>query len=441
MGCLDLVLVIKCWRDVKMVNVAVLGCGMVGKIIPPVMRQAGADITAVFGVDKAEAEGLVSTLHLGEGVFTGSVAEDYERVVKGNEVPVDFVYIGTPNFLHAGPAIAAANARKHVFSEKPLAPTIDDVLAMQKAIRGNGVLFEVDSAYGDHELPVQIQEEIAAGELGRVLFAEVIYDQDWQKAVDGEIGWRPVIEIAGKGKLIPDLGFHGIYTLMKLTGGVVESIDGRATNVHPTRYKLKETSGPDTFGSSGAPSYTEKPELYDVMQMLGPLPPGVTEESIVPGYDPRIFTGDLSGDDIAQAHMMVAKDGYSFPVYMRLSQVLKGKNEFTIKIVCENGSYEWKQPDPNHMEKEIGDQQLIVHRGSDPGIYTLPPDHPAGYTTAVGLKVEPFLAMIEKAKAGTLTSDDVGANRAILTRAVQTQFVLDQWMLLQQGQQKVQYRD
>ena len=47
-----------------MVDIAVLGCGMVGKIIPPVTRQAGAEITAVFGIDKQEADGLVKLLHL-----------------------------------------------------------------------------------------------------------------------------------------------------------------------------------------------------------------------------------------------------------------------------------------------------------------------------------------------------------------------------------------
>ncbi len=428
------------------VNVAVLGCGMVGKIIPPVMRQAGADITAVFGETKEEADGLVKILHFGDNVFTGSVKDDYEKTVAGNDVSIDVVYNGLPNFLHAGPNIAAAEAGKHVFSEKPLAPTIDEVLAIRDAIVKNNVLFEVDSAYANHELPVMIQKEIAERKLGRILFAEVIYDQDWQKAVDAQIGWRPVIKIAGKGKLIPDLMFHGIYSLLKITGGKVEAIDGKAWNVHPVRYKLKADVKVDTFGAAGAPRYKDQPDLYDEMKMLGPLPEGVTKEQAEAlakqGYNPRLFTGKYSGDDIAEANMWLTKEDYGFPVYMRASQVMKGKNEFTIKIICENGSYEWKQPDPNHMEREEGGRQEIIHRGSDPGIFTLPQDHPAGYKTGVGLKVEPYLQKIEAAKAGQLSPTNIKYwNNRILTKAVQTQFVLDQWLQLKPGFQKIQYRN
>lgn len=427
------------------VNVAVLGCGMVGKIIPPVMRQAGADITAVFGETTEEAKGLVQLLHLGKNVYTGSVKDNYQIVISANVVPIDIVYNGLPNFLHAGPNIAAANAGKHVFSEKPLAPTIDEVLAMRDAIVKNNVLFEVDSAYANHELPVMIQKEIAERKLGRILFAEVIYDQNWQKAVDAQIGWRPIIEIAGKGKLIPDLMFHGIYSMLKITGGKVEAIDGKAWNMHPVRYKLKADVKKDTFGKAGAPPQSKRLDLYDEMQMLGPLPEGVSLEQAQAlakqGYDPRMFTGKYSGDDVAEANMWVTKSHYGFPVYMRASQVLKGKNEFTIKIICENGSYEWKQPDPNHMEVEEGGRQYIVHRGSDPGIFTLPADHPAGYKTGVGLKVEPYLAMIERAKAGQLKPADIKAwNDDILTRAVMTQFVLDQWLQLKPGFQPVEYK-
>lgn len=427
------------------VNVAVLGCGMVGKIIPPVMRQAGANISAVFGETKEEADGLVELLHLGDNVFTGSVQGDYKKALTGGEVGIDIVYNGLPNFLHAGPNIDAANAGKHVFSEKPLAPTLDEVLAMQKAIVDNKVLFEVDSAYANHELPVSIQAGISANALGRILFTEIIYDQDWQKAADAQIGWRPVIKIAGPGKLIPDLMFHGIYSMLKMTGAEVEAIDGKAWNMHPVRYKLNAGVKLDTFGASGASTQLERPDLYDAMQMLGPLPAGCSQEQAEAlakqGYDPRLFTGEYSGDDVAEASMWATKEDYGFPVYMRASQVLKGKNEFTVKIVCENGSYEWKQPDPNHMEVEDGDKQFIVHRGSDPGIFTLPPDHPAGYTTGVGLKVEPYLQKVAEAKAGQLSPADVKAwNDQILTKAVQTQFILDQWLQLKPGSQKIQYR-
>ena len=56
---------------------------------------------------------------------------------------VDAVYITSPNRLHAQQALEAIAARKHVFCEKPMAVTLADVDAIERAAGRAGVVFQV----------------------------------------------------------------------------------------------------------------------------------------------------------------------------------------------------------------------------------------------------------------------------------------------------------
>ena len=56
----------------------------------------------------------------------------------------DAVSITTPDHLHAAPAIAMANAKKHILIEKPIATTRKDVFAILEAAKRNNVRVMVD---------------------------------------------------------------------------------------------------------------------------------------------------------------------------------------------------------------------------------------------------------------------------------------------------------
>ncbi len=60
------------------------------------------------------------------------------------EEDIEAVLIATRHDLHAAQAIAAAQAGKHVFVEKPMALTVEDCWAMIEAARQAGVLLAVD---------------------------------------------------------------------------------------------------------------------------------------------------------------------------------------------------------------------------------------------------------------------------------------------------------
>lgn len=71
------------------------------------------------------------------------VYENYEDILARNDIGT--VVIATPDHTHAMIAVAACNAKKNVYLEKPLTFTISQGKALVKAVRGNNVTLAVGS--------------------------------------------------------------------------------------------------------------------------------------------------------------------------------------------------------------------------------------------------------------------------------------------------------
>jgi predicted dehydrogenase len=87
-------------------------------------------------------------------------------------VEVDWVFIGSFNCHHAAHTIAAFRAGKHVFCEKPLALTLADALAMDRARRAAGRQFAFGLVLRYAPLYQQIHAWLAEGRIGRILSFE-----------------------------------------------------------------------------------------------------------------------------------------------------------------------------------------------------------------------------------------------------------------------------
>ena len=73
------------------------------------------------------------------GVRTFS--DGYELIA---DETVDIVVISTPPYTHAGYCIAAANAKKHIFCEKPMGTSLAEADAIIRAVERNGVRLALD---------------------------------------------------------------------------------------------------------------------------------------------------------------------------------------------------------------------------------------------------------------------------------------------------------
>ena len=150
-------------------GVAVVGLGWWGRTIVPLLKD-NAKLKVVKGVDPAPAAAQFAR---SQGI---SYESSFDAILKNPEV--QGVVLCTPHSQHTEQIIAAANAKKHVFCEKPLSLSRADVLRAVKACNDNGVVLAVGHEKR-FEPPVQELVRLAkSGELGTLLQIEANFSQD-----------------------------------------------------------------------------------------------------------------------------------------------------------------------------------------------------------------------------------------------------------------------
>ena len=135
---------------------------------------------------------------------------------------------GGPNDAHAEPSIAAAEAGKHVFCEKPLARTAEEAKSMLDAVEKAGVKHMVAFNYRFVPAIVQARKLLESGALGRVYHWRAVYLQEWGMDPAMATSWRFQKGPAGSGAL-GDLGSH-IIDLARFLVGEPITVMGRTQN-------------------------------------------------------------------------------------------------------------------------------------------------------------------------------------------------------------------
>ena len=122
---------------------------------------------------------------------------------------VDAVLVTTPNVCHYADVLMALECGKHVLCEKPMAMNATEAAAMVEAARRAGVLLGVAQVFRFCESVKRFCERVAAGEIGRPLFArsEFFYDGRHHGRT-----WLYDRSIGGGGP-IADVGVHCIDAL------------------------------------------------------------------------------------------------------------------------------------------------------------------------------------------------------------------------------------
>src|SRR5258708_19370913 len=143
---------------------------------------------------------------------------------------------GGPNDAHALPSIAAAQAGKHVFCEKPLGRTAAESKQMLDAVTKAGVKHMCAFNYRFVPAVRQIRDLIQSGALGQIYHFRAAYLQEWIADPDFPMVWRLDKNVAGSGAL-GDLGAHIIHPapllireparLMAMTKTLIKDRPGR----------------------------------------------------------------------------------------------------------------------------------------------------------------------------------------------------------------------
>jgi UDP-N-acetyl-2-amino-2-deoxyglucuronate dehydrogenase len=144
---------------------------------------------------------------------------------------VGIVTICTPSGAHRDPAIAAANAGKHVVVEKPLEITLqrcDDII---NACEKNGVKLCTIFPSRFSAANIALKEAIDAGRFGRLTLGDT-YVKWWrtQEYYDGG-GWRGTWALDGGGAFM-NQAIHNVDLLCWLMGDVAEIAGFTGTLAH-----------------------------------------------------------------------------------------------------------------------------------------------------------------------------------------------------------------
>jgi predicted dehydrogenase len=150
---------------------------------------------------------------------------DWHKMIDDKDVQV--FDNGGPNFAHAEPCIAAAQAGKHVFCEKPLARSAVEAKAMLDAVTKAGVKHQVGFNYRFVPAIRQAYDLIQSGALGKLYHFRGAYLQEWiMPHYNQPMNWRLRKSEAGSGSL-GDLGSH-IIDLARFLCGEVRSVSAMA---------------------------------------------------------------------------------------------------------------------------------------------------------------------------------------------------------------------
>jgi predicted dehydrogenase len=173
---------------------------------------------------------------------------DYREVLADPEVQA--VSICAPNFLHCEVALAAAQAGKPFWIEKPMGRGLAESDAIARAAEQAGLVTAVGFSYRNPPAIAKARELIAEGRLGRITNVRVSFLADYSSNPDGPLMWRFIRDQAGSG-VYGDLLSHGFDLATYLVGPISEVSAAQDTYI-TARPKLTGTA----IGHNATPTAT-----------------------------------------------------------------------------------------------------------------------------------------------------------------------------------------
>lgn len=133
-----------------------------------------------------------------------------------NDPAVDVVSITTPNAFHPEMAIAALQAGKHVWCEKPMAPALADAQGMLAAARSSGRIAVLGYNYIQNPAFREIARMIADGAIGEPIQFRAEMDEDFMADPGEAFYWKSEAS-SGYGAL-DDFAVHPLSLAHRLFG-------------------------------------------------------------------------------------------------------------------------------------------------------------------------------------------------------------------------------
>jgi len=196
----------------QVIRIGLVGCGHIAQSVhlKVLSDLRGVRLTAIAEPDE----------QLRDAAWTRApeahAFSDYRELLSLPDV--DGVVLSLPTGLHASAAMAAFDAGKHVYLEKPLATNVDDAREVLAAWRRSGLMGMIGFNYRFNRLYREAKRVLDAGRLWELVAVHSIFSS----ATGPLRGWKQKRE-SGGGVLL-DLASHHVDLVRFLFGDAVEEV-------------------------------------------------------------------------------------------------------------------------------------------------------------------------------------------------------------------------
>jgi predicted dehydrogenase len=163
------------------IRLGIIGCGGQGQVdLKNFFLNPEVECAVACDIDDAQLAKVLDICQDKQGKKPDTV-KDFRRVLDRKDV--DIVLIATPDHWHALPMVMAAQAGKDIYTEKPLAKTIDEGRAMLTAAQKYNRVVQMGSQWRSAPHIIEASEIIRSGKLGNVSLARAWAFLDWLPSI------------------------------------------------------------------------------------------------------------------------------------------------------------------------------------------------------------------------------------------------------------------
>jgi predicted dehydrogenase len=173
----------RAWGANERVTLALIGGRNQGRHVARRAIQHGAWVKTYCDIDDNISARVIPELEKAQGRAPG-LERDYRRLLEDKDL--DAVIIATPDHWHTHMAIAACQAGKDIYVEKPLSQTIQEGRLIRQAVEKYGRVAQVGTQRRSGEHFRAAAEYVASGKLGKVCLIKA-----WMCQVRESIGNPP----------------------------------------------------------------------------------------------------------------------------------------------------------------------------------------------------------------------------------------------------------
>ncbi len=201
----------------------IIGCGMIANFHAKAIGDIdSARVAACFDMVPERAQQFAEE--------NGCAGYDSLEAMLADE-SVDVVTICSPSGAHMEPAVAAAQAGKHVIVEKPLEITLERCDAIIDACKTAGVKLAVIFPSRFHRSSLLLKDALDSGRFGRLTMGDAYVKWFRTQEYYDSGAWRGTWKLDGGGALM-NQAIHSVDLLTWLMGPVAEISAQSSTLIH-----------------------------------------------------------------------------------------------------------------------------------------------------------------------------------------------------------------